>query len=320
MRETLTELWTHAKAAGAHHLPGVHAAYASIRRKVLLKRVETTLAHPQPSDVRSAEAAFERLQADAPPVAEYGYDPLSTWKRGAERARSLLGLSPRLGHPGALVLEGACGDGMTGYLLHGFGHELTLVDVDDWRDARACALTFRKGDLSAPGLLPANYFDLVYSYNSFEHFADPAAVLRHLIAACRPGGLLYLEFGPLYCSPWGLHAYRTLRVPYPQFLFSSEFVDRQLERLGIEDLGQKRTSLQPLNRWRLAQFRDLWHASGCEILRCDVAQVDVSHLRMVTAFPESFRGRGLALEDLLAQAVTVLMRKPTTTSAASPHG
>jgi hypothetical protein len=101
-------------------------------------------------------------------------------------------------------------------------------------------------------------------------------------------------------------------MPYPQFLFSAEFLERKLDYLGIEDLGRKRTSLQPLNRWRVAQFRDLWNRSGCELLRCDVAWVDVNHLRMVEAFPEAFRGRGLSLEDLLAQSLTVLLRKRTT--------
>jgi SAM-dependent methyltransferase len=195
-----------------------------------------------------------------------------------------------------------------------------MADADDWRDARARGVDFLAGDLILAGALVRNHFDLVYSYNSFEHFDDPRAVLRNLVEACRPGGLLYFEFGPLYCGPWGLHAYRTLRMPYPQFLFSPEFTDRQLERLGIEDLGRKRTSLQPLNRWRLSQFRDLWTSCGCEVMRCDVAWVDATHLRVVTEFPEAFRGRGLTVEDLLAQSITVLLRKPATETGTGGRG
>jgi SAM-dependent methyltransferase len=272
--------------------------------------VRRLLSGPEPAECSRSEAAFEDLQAQARPVAEYGYDPLSTWKRGATRAAVLLGLSSGLTVPGARILEAACGDGMTGYLLAGFGHRVCLADTDEWRDTRARGIDFLACDLTLPGVLPGDQFDLVYSYNSFEHFDDPAAVLRNLVGACRPGGLLYFEFGPLYCGPWGLHAYRTLRMPYPQFLFSPEFINRQLERLGIEDLGGKRTSLQPLNRWRLSQFRDLWNSSGCEVMRCDVGWVDTSNLRVVTQFPEAFRGRGLAVEDLLAQSITVLLRKP----------
>ncbi len=302
-------MWRRAKAMAARHLPGLHSSYASLRRKTLEKHVSAILARPEPPDYASSEAAFELLQAESAGVPEYGYDPLSTWKRGADRAAALLTLSAQLKTPGACVLEAGCGDGMTGYLLAGFGHEIVLADADDWRDARALPLPFLKGDLALPGLVPENHFDLICSYNSFEHFADPAAVLRQLVRACQPGGLLYLEFGPLYCGPWGLHAYRTLRMPYPQFLFSAKFLERKLDYLGIEDLGRKRTSLQHLNRWRVAQFRHLWDESGCELVRCDVNWVDVNHLRTVETFPEAFRGRGLALEDLLAQSLTVLLRK-----------
>jgi hypothetical protein len=47
------------------------------------------------------------------------------------------------------------------------------------------------------------------------------------------------------------------------------------------------------------------------MLRCDVAFTERRHLTIVEEFPEAFRGRGLTLEDLLAQSVTVLLRKPS---------
>lgn len=302
--------WRRARAVAARQLPGLYGWYSAFRRRRLEKRVKAILARPEDPDCRSSVAAFDRLQAEASGVAEYGYDPFSTWKRGADRAAVLLALGDGLREPGARVLEAGCGDGMTAYLLAGFGHEVTVSDAEDWRDARVRHLPFVEGDMAQLGLVPEGYFDLVYSYNSFEHFADPTKVLHQLARACRPRGLLYLEFGPLYCGPWGLHAYRTLRMPYPQFLFSGEFINRKLEELGIEDLGRKRTSLQPLNRWRVAQFRDLWSKSGCDVIRCEVGWVDGAHLRMIEAFPGAFRGRGLTLEDVLTQSLTVLLRTP----------
>lgn len=293
------------------YLARVYRAYASFRKGILQNEICAILARPEPPDCSASEAAFDRLQAEGSGVPDYGYDPVSTWKRGVDRATGLLTLSARLKSPGARILEAGCGDGMTGYLLAGFGHEVTLADADDWRDARARLLPLVKGDLAHAGLLKEHHFDLICSYNSFEHFADPAAVLRQLLLACQPGGLLYLEFGPLYCGPWGLHAYRTLYMPYPQFLFSEQFLSRKLESLGIEDLGSRRTSLQHLNRWRAAQFRELWNRSGCELLRCHVNLLDVQYLRMVKSFPKAFRGRGLTLEDLLTQSLSVLLRRPT---------
>ena len=288
----------------------MYGRYASIKRRSLLKHVEEILVRREPPQCSNSEAAFERLQAEYAGVPEYGYDALSTWKRGADRAAALLTLDPKLKSPGARILDAGCGDGMTAYLLATFGHEATVSDAEDWRDARARSLPFVEGDLAKPGLTPENHFDLVCTYNSFEHFSDPGTVLQQLVRACVPGGMLYLEFGPLYCGPWGLHAYRTLRMPYPQFLFSRGFIGKKLDELGIEDLGRKRTSLQPVNGWRLAQFRDLWARSGCEVLRCDVKWVDTGLLRLIKEFPEAFRGRELTLEDVLAQSLTVLLRRP----------
>ena len=62
-------------------------------------------------------------------------------------------------------------------------------------------------------------FDFVFSYDAFEHFASPENVLLEAIRVVRKRGYIYLEFGPLYYSPYGEHAYRSITVPYCQFLF-----------------------------------------------------------------------------------------------------
>jgi hypothetical protein len=62
--------------------------------------------------------------------------------------------------------------------------------------------------------------DLVYSFAAFEHFADPHGVVDEAWRVLRPGGHLYLMFGPVYTSPYGLHAYRQIPVPYCQYLFT----------------------------------------------------------------------------------------------------
>src|SRR5690242_2814108 len=39
-------------------------------------------------------------------------------------------------------------------------------------------------------------FDLVFSKDSFEHFAEPEAVVDAMVGALRPGGRLVIGFGP----------------------------------------------------------------------------------------------------------------------------
>jgi SAM-dependent methyltransferase len=286
-------------------------AGASIGKVWTLRRnrtVQKILSCSTPHEFLDDETVFNELQSRYPQRPEYGYDSASCLKRGYERTKTLTGFikstkqRPR-------ILEAACGDGMTGWCLSSLGYQVHLHDLEDWRDKRARKLPLTIGDLDQKLALPDGSFDLILSYNSFEHVTDPAASLHELLRLCRLGGLIFLEFGPLYASPWGLHAYRTLLMPYPQFLFSDAFIQRKLELLGINDLGKKRATLQPLNRWRLAEFGALWQRSGCEILICGSSPAFPQYTDLITRYPVAFRGFGLTYADVTIQSVRVLMRK-----------
>jgi hypothetical protein len=146
------------------------------------------------------------------------------------------------------------------------------------------------------------------SYNTFEHLENPAVAFSEILRVCKIGALIYLEFGPLYASPWGLHAYRTICMPYPQFLFSKGFIEKKLYELGIHDLGARRENLQRLNEWRINQFTDLWAKSNCEIISSYFLN-DTSHLEIIKRFPSAFSGKSLIFEDVTTQAISVLLRK-----------
>jgi SAM-dependent methyltransferase len=254
-----------------------------------------------------AEEAFDLLQSTYSGPGEYGYGFTENWLRGSERSRQLVRAVPGLGS-GSRTLEVACGDGMTSVVLATLGVQVETTDLQDWRDARAQHLAFTACDLGKADSFPAGPFDLVFSYNAFEHFPDPARALSLMVHATKPGGWLFFEFGPLYAGPWGLHAYRMLRMPYPQFLFSEEFWRSKIQAMGVTDLGQSLDDLQPLNKWTFAQFDALWAASGCEILSKQNYTVH-DHLDIVLRYPESFQGRGLSLAELTTQGVCVLLRK-----------
>jgi hypothetical protein len=97
-------------------------------------------------------------------------------------------------------------------------------------------------------------------------------------------------------------------MPYPQFLFSSKLIDAKVRELGVNDLEQESRSLQPTNQWRLAQFRDLWRNSRCEVISL-VEDPSQRFLSTVLEFPGAFRGRGLTLEDLVISGVAVMLRR-----------
>ena len=284
------------------------AVAAGLRERALEAAVARALeadGDPEPS---ASEAVFAELQRAYPVQEDYGYGHYDKWDRATRRAGYLLKEAEALQTPGRRVLELGCGDGTLGRVLSEYPHDVVLSDLDDWRDEGVRHLPFAKGDVCEGLDVEAESVDVVVSYNTFEHVGDPAAAFDEILRVCRPGGRVRLSFGPLYASPWGLHAYRTLLMPYPQYLFTEALVRDKLRALGISDLGADRDELQPLNRWTVGQFRALW-ADGRTRVLSEGFNRDVRHLGVVVRRPEAFRGRGLTVDDLVTANVYVTLEK-----------
>lgn len=261
---------------------------------------------PQPFDTIDA---FQDLQSRYQPFPVYGYDDESLLRRAAERADLLTQLVPSLKTPGQKIVEAGSGDSMVAVALHQRGHQPTVMDLEDWRDERAKHLPFIQGDLSQPCAIDADSLDFCYSFNAFEHVGDPRAMFVEMLRVLRPGGYLYLDFNPLYASPWGLHLYRTFRMPYCQFLFSHDYLLALKAGLGPNDLGQVDEPLTPLNKWKPAEFVSIWNRNrACDVTLFETA-TNTEHLKIVREFAPAFRGRGLNYDDVTTSGMKVLVRK-----------
>ncbi|MGB3796423.1 MAG: class I SAM-dependent methyltransferase [Alteraurantiacibacter sp.] len=67
-------------------------------------------------------------------------------------------------------------------------------------------------------------FDIVISINTMEHVADIEGTLSGMVAKCRPGGELFIGFGPLWYSPYEHHHYPRTRLPWMHLLRGDDFV------------------------------------------------------------------------------------------------
>ena len=269
--------------------------------------IEPILQSDEPPCPVEDDDLFTALRQSFPARNSYRYDPFSLWERGSQRASALI-RTAGLTRPGATVLEAGCGDGTTGYLLQCYGHCVVLTDIADWRDDRAQCAPFVQGDMCGRLPIAADRFDLVCSFNALEHVADPAAALDELVRVCKPGGTIHLHFGPLYSSAWGLHAYKTVPIPWLQYLFPISYIQAKLREIGIQDLGGERKELQPLNGWRLERFRQLWSRPDCELLKAAVRE-DLLHLWVIRRYAAAFSGRGLTFEDVVTKSLRVTLRK-----------
>lgn len=308
-----------AKGAARRTFPGLYQHYVDWNKEPLEVRVPRILSSAEPPQTLP-EAAFEEMQARWERVwPPWAPNHFTRWHTCATRVAEVLQLPPIYLKENLRVLEAACGNGLSGPLFASFGHSVVLHDRDDWRDARAKSIDFVGGDICEPLPLDANSFDLICSWDSFEHIENIEAAFNELVRLCKKGGYIYVDFGPLWCSPLGLHAL-SFKMPYPQFLFDADLI--QAKTLKYPNIGEgvqeedgawakdtKTLHMDLMNKKRIADSRLVWKNSGCEIVWSREIK-ETKYLHVIASYPHAFTGRGLTLEDVTLDRVSVLLRTP----------
>lgn len=110
---------------------------------------------------------------------------------------------------GQQVLDVGCSDGLVCDLV--LAEDPTHVTGVDVLDSIGCAfphdrISYVQTDAHHMPL-PDGAFDFVYSIATLEHCGDPAAALAEMLRVVRPGGVVYVQAGPLYYSPFGHHMF-----------------------------------------------------------------------------------------------------------------
>ena len=120
--------------------------------------------------------------------------------------------------------------------------------------------------------------DCVFSFDAFEHFDDPDGILRTMHRILKPGGRLYISFGPTWMHPLGGHAFSAF--PWAHLLLSEKalvtwrnlyypgrsdsFLGSGLNKMSIRrfsqlceqsDLRAERITLIPIKRLRFLHTR-----------------------------------------------------------------
>lgn len=65
---------------------------------------------------------------------------------------------------------------------------------------------------------PDERADIIVALDSFEHFENPAQILRSMHAMLKPGGRVLASFGPTWYHPYGGHLFSVF--PWAHLLFS----------------------------------------------------------------------------------------------------
>jgi SAM-dependent methyltransferase len=142
--------------------------------------------------------------------------------------------------------------------------------------------------------------DCVFSFDSFEHFADPAGILSTIYRILKPGGRLYVSFGPTWMHPLGGHAFSAF--PWAHLILSEKALVawRNLYYPGksVSFLGSG------LNKMTIARFSDLCAKSD---FRVDaLTLVPIRRLRFL---------HSVLTQEWTTSAVHAVLQKPVADSA-----
>jgi SAM-dependent methyltransferase len=106
---------------------------------------------------------------------------------------------------------------------------------------------------------PERPVDLIYSLDSFEHFADPALVLRQMHDLLRPGGQVLISFGPTWFHPLGGHLFSVF--PWAHLVFSERALLRWRSHLRSDGATRFAEVEGGLNQMTIRRFERLVAAS-----------------------------------------------------------
>ncbi|MEI7444325.1 MAG: methyltransferase domain-containing protein [Burkholderiales bacterium] len=175
---------------------------------------------------------------------------------------------------GRVVLDFGCGHGVQSVELVRLGAARVIgldIQAEALRRARERALTAGVAERCTFAETTDEPVDLVLSKDAFEHFADPAGVLRTMARLVGDRGRVMASFGPTWLHPKGGHFFSPF--PWAHLLFS----DRALLRWRSQFRDDGATRIEEvaggLNRMTIARFERLVAESPLRIESMDTVPI-----------------------------------------------
>jgi SAM-dependent methyltransferase len=177
---------------------------------------------------------------------------------GKIKIRTLLGDALFNELRGNTVIDFGCGEGDDAITLAKNG-ALRVIGID----IRESVLDRARQKARRDGLENVCLFstaineqaDAIVSIDSFEHFADPAAILLTMASLLKPGGSLYASFGPTWYHPLGGHLFSVF--PWAHLLFSEKALIRWRSDIRSDGATRFGEVEGGLNQMTIARFEKL---------------------------------------------------------------
>ena len=113
------------------------------------------------------------------------------------------------------------------------------------------------------GFAPLELADLIISVDTFEHFADPATILKSMGTMLKPAGRVLVCFGPTWYHPRGGHLFSVF--PWAHLIFTEQSLCRWRSHIRSDGATRFGEVEGGLNQMTIARFEQLVRESSFQI-------------------------------------------------------
>ena len=163
---------------------------------------------------------------------------------------------------GKIVIDFGCGEGTEAVEMAQKGAK-RVIGIDIREEilllARQKALNAGVQSTCLFGSSTEERADFVVSLDAFEHFEDPAAILRTMSALLQPSGEVVVSFGPTWYHPLGGHLFSVF--PWAHLVFSEKALIHWRSTFKTDGATRFGEVAGGLNQMTIARFEELVAAS-----------------------------------------------------------
>jgi SAM-dependent methyltransferase len=175
---------------------------------------------------------------------------------------------------GRVVIDFGCGEGTEAVEMAARGASRVFgIDMREsvLRTARQKALVAGVQDTCIFATSTDERADVIVSVDAFEHFADPAGILKIMDSLLRPAGEVFVSFGPSWYHPLGGHLFSVF--PWAHLIFTERALIRW--RSDFKTDGAKRFGevAGGLNQMTIRRFEQLVSRSPFRFERLELAPI-----------------------------------------------
>jgi SAM-dependent methyltransferase len=175
---------------------------------------------------------------------------------------------------GKVIVDFGCGEGADAIEMAGKGAKRVIgIDIreDLLQAARQKALTAGVQNTCLFASSTKELAEIVVSMDAFEHFADPAGILRTMNTLLQPAGEVLVSFGPTWYHPLGGHLFSVF--PWAHLIFSEKALIRWRSTFKTDGATRFSEVAGGLNQMTIAKFKKLVAGSPLKFASLELAPI-----------------------------------------------